>query len=310
MELVAFNAYPDYEHGQFTVQLYHRKLPLYVTFVYVVFHYTGLELVARRGLRPVAGALATGLAIVLLDVPFDIVGVDAKWWIWHPSIHDVAQRWLGVPLTSYEWYLLFGAVLAWLLAVLRGRIEPLPVAAYVALAPVVAVAVIVLGIVGFLPFHAFEAIGVPDAALVAAHAAIALAVALRARGSSGAPSALRVIPPLLAVWHVAVLAWLWRSGDAERAGEKLAVLLAASTAMLILFVWSRKSASPLRERRTGGLADLLRRSSSATPTTPERRLPGSSPSPSLRSAHELALYIAFGEMLRCAAFVGRREFWG
>src|SRR5271170_5792244 len=70
MELVAFNAYPDYEHGRFTIQLYHQQLPLYVTFVYVVFHYTGIELVRSRGLRPLAAAVVTGLAIVLLDVPF------------------------------------------------------------------------------------------------------------------------------------------------------------------------------------------------------------------------------------------------
>src|SRR5947208_1510296 len=38
MELIAFNYWQNYEHGQFTVQLYHRLLPLYVTAVYVVFH--------------------------------------------------------------------------------------------------------------------------------------------------------------------------------------------------------------------------------------------------------------------------------
>jgi hypothetical protein len=194
--------------------------------------------VRRRGLRPLASAVVTGLAIVLLDVPFDVVGVDARWWVWHPSVHDVAQRWLGVPLTSYEWYLLFGAVLAWLLAVLRPRIERLPLAAYVVLAPLVAVAIIVLGIVGFLPFHAFEALGVPDSVLVATHVAIALVVVLRARpmSATGAPVALRAIPLILATWHVAVLAFLWRRGEVEGGGEKLGVILAASIAMALLFV--------------------------------------------------------------------------
>lgn len=239
MELLAFNAYPDYEHGRFTVQLYHQKLPLYVTFVYVVFHYTGLELVARRGLRPVAGALVTGLVIVLLDVPFDIVGVDAKWWIRHPSSHDVAQRWLGVPLTSYEWYLLFGAILAWLVRVLRPRIEPRSLAAYVALAPLVAVAVIVLGVLGFLPFHALEAVGLPDGVLVAAHALLALGVALGAHATPlGRPSrGLLVLPPLLAAWHLGVLLVLWSRGEVEDAGAKLAAVLGASTASALLLAY-------------------------------------------------------------------------
>ncbi len=186
MELLAFNAFPDYEHGQFTVQLYHHKLPLYVTFVYFVFHYTGLRLVARRGLGLFAEAVACGLAILLLDVPFDLAGAAAGWWTWHPSSHDVAQRWLGVPLTSYEWYLLFGAVLAGVCRAVRPRVERRSLGAYVVLAPLVAVAIIVLGIIGFLPFHALEAIGVPAAAIVGAHAAAAFVVAARAaEGSHG-----------------------------------------------------------------------------------------------------------------------------
>jgi hypothetical protein len=238
MELLAFNAYPDYEHGRFSVALYHQKLPLYVTFVYVVFHYTGIKLAAARGLRPLASAVVTGLAIVLLDVPFDIVGVDAKWWIWHPSSHDVAQRWLGVPLTSYEWYLLFGAILAWLLRALRPRIERLPLAAYVALAPLVVVAVIVLGILGFLPFHALEAVGLPDLVLVAAHAALAFAVALgarRAATSAPVPGGLLAIPCLLAAWHLGVLLLLRSRGEVASAPSKLAAVVIASFAAVVLF---------------------------------------------------------------------------
>ena len=68
MELLAFNAYPDYEHGQFTVQLYHHKLPLYVTFVYVVFHYTGLRLASRaRADRMMRATIASATLILLFN---------------------------------------------------------------------------------------------------------------------------------------------------------------------------------------------------------------------------------------------------
>ena len=61
MELLAFNAYPDYEHGRFSVALYHQKLPLYVN----LFRLRRLPLhgdPARRGAgpSPPASALATG----------------------------------------------------------------------------------------------------------------------------------------------------------------------------------------------------------------------------------------------------------
>jgi hypothetical protein len=253
MELVAFNAYPDYEHGQFTVQLYHHKLPLYVTFVYVVFHYTALRLASRSKLAPIPEAVTCGLALVLLDVPFDVAGADARWWTWLPSGHDVAQRWLGVPLTSYEWYLIFGAVLAWMCRAIWPRVETRTVATYVAVAPLVALGVIVVGVLGFLPFHALEAIGVPDGAIVLAHVAIALVIAARARmqrAQARAPRGLAVIPVILAGWLVAVIASLWHRGEATDGPAKLAIAVLASTAMLVLFVTGGGSrvSSSLHER--------------------------------------------------------------
>ena len=218
---------------------YHHQLPLYVTFVYVVFHYTGLRLVTRMKLGFVAEAVTCGLAILLIDVPFDIAGADARWWTWLPSGHDVTQRWLGVPLTSYEWYLIFAAVLAGMCRAVRGKVEARSALAYLALAPVVAVGIIVVGIVGFLPFHALEAAGVPDGAIVAAHAAVALGIAMRARAVGTwerAPRGLGAIPVVLAAWHVGVIAVLWRMGEAAGGGEKLGVAVVASAVGIGVFV--------------------------------------------------------------------------
>ncbi len=254
MEIVALRAYPDYEHGRFTVQLLGGQLPLYVTFVYVVFHYTGLKLVERAGLRPLPEAVAASLAILLIDVPFDVVGVDARWWTWHPSSRDVAQRWLGVPLTSYEWYLLFGAILVGACRLLRPRVSRQPLAVQMVLAPLVALGVIVAGVVAFLPFHALEAVGVPDGAIVAAHAAACCVVALRARGrlqSAPLPRALAAVPALLVAWHGAVLVALWRTGDVAHAPAKAALLGAAALAMLGLFLRAAPSAVAARPEVQG-----------------------------------------------------------
>jgi hypothetical protein len=191
--------------------------------------------------------VVAGLAIALLDVPFDVVGVRAGWWTWHPSSHDVAQRWLGVPLTSYAWYLIFGAILVGACRLLRPRIEKRGVVAYVALAPLVALGIIVAGIIGFLPFHALEAIGVPDAAIVAVHAAVALGLALRAAVRAPAsghapgpmPAWLRVVPGLLAAWHVIVLAGLWRGGAGDAATSLVAIMAAP---LVLAFAFLRPSA--------------------------------------------------------------------
>jgi hypothetical protein len=211
MELIAFNFYDNYVHARFSVQLYHGKLPLYVPCCYIAFHYCGLMMVQRFGLGVVVEALLAGLAICAIDVPFDLAGPRAGWWVWSTRDPNLAVRWLGVPVTSYYWYLLFGAVLAALCRVTRRRIEPRPLALYALLAPLVAVAVFVLGVVAFLPFHALVAVGVPAAAIVAGHLTGCVALALaRLRGRSGLalpalPWALRAVPLAVATYCIAVM---------------------------------------------------------------------------------------------------------
>ncbi len=211
MELIAFNYLDNYEHGQFTIQLYRRQLPLYVVCLYPVFHYTGYKLIERWHLRWFPEALLTGLTICLIDVPFDVAGVRAGWWRWAGTDPNLAVRWLGVPLTSYYWYLAFGAVYA-ALGRLGRRLAKRPLALAIALAPLAAVGVIALGTLAFQPFHALVALGVRTEIVVAVHVALcaALAVALRPRGSSALrdPSLrpIAAVPLVLGAWHLAVLA--------------------------------------------------------------------------------------------------------
>lgn len=254
MELIAFTFIDNYTHATFTVQLYHGKLPLYVTCVYLVLHYTGLVLAQRLGLGAVAEALVAGFAIAALDVPFDTVGVDAKWWIWSDADPNVSARFLGVPVTSYYWYMLFGAVLAGLCRALRTRVARWHAATWLALAPAVAAAVLVLGTLAFLPFHALKALGVPDGAVVAAHAAVCVAVlvAARAPNATPVPRELAAIAVALPALHLAVLLALWSRGDVANAGAKLAFLAVAAGAAVAL-ARTRPSAE-LRATATPGSA--------------------------------------------------------
>ncbi len=236
MELLAFNYFQNYEHARFTVQLYHGKLPLYVTAVYVVFHYTGLKSIERLRLSWAAEALLVGFAICMLDVPFDTLGVDAGWWRWSTTDANLGHRWLGVPVTSYYWYLLFGAIFAALCRAVRGRVERRPVAAYVVLAPLVAVSVIVLGVVAFLPFHGLVALGVPEGTIVAAHlaACAALALGVRAPLAEGAPPDVLAVTAGLHGAYLAVLAGLWSAGAVQAAPAKLAAIVSAAVTSAIV----------------------------------------------------------------------------
>lgn len=169
MELIAFNFLDNYEHAQFTVQLYGGQLPLYVTGLYGSFLYAGTKLVERLSLHPVIEALLAGFAICLIDVPFDLAGVALGWWRWLDTDPNLAFRWLGVPVTSYYWYLIFGAVAAGLGRLIWPRLERRSFAVAVPVALVTGTLVIFFGVLGFLPFHGLAGLGLDHGTIVALH---------------------------------------------------------------------------------------------------------------------------------------------
>jgi hypothetical protein len=183
MEIVSYNLVDNFAHGQFTVMFYGRQLPLYVTAVYPVLLYTGISVARRLGLHPAAEAVAAGLFIVLLDVPFDIAGPRLGWWRWFDTDPNIAYRWAGVPVTSYFWHLTFGGVLAAITAAAARRRRPSP---WMALP--LGVLTIVGGVLAFLPFHGLAALGVSHGAIVAGGlglAALVTAVAVARRPARG-----------------------------------------------------------------------------------------------------------------------------
>ena len=166
MEIVSYETVDSFTHGPFTVMLYHGRLPLYVVAVYPTLLYTGISAVRALGLSRWAEPLVCGLAIVLLDVPFDVLGPDAGWWTWSATDVNIRARCEGVPLTSYYWHIAFGACLA-LLTRSADRWLATPRPAKLLLAPLAGAATIVLGGLSFLPFHVLQSLGVSDGANLA-----------------------------------------------------------------------------------------------------------------------------------------------
>jgi len=242
IEVVAFNLFGNYEHGTFSVQLYHGQLPLYVTCIYLVFHYTGIKMIERLRLPLWREAVVAGLAIMLLDVPFDSLGVDAGWWTWadntasaaHPRfVEAVKTRWFGVPVSSYYWYLLYGALLVLLSRLLYPRLKNWRAALRLVAAPLVSVSVLVLGALAFeLLFWLPRGLGASDHAIVATYLMFAVAVAATSR----APRATRAEPWLVAnagvfyAYHLIVMVTLWSRGSLSHGSGKLATIAAAAVA--------------------------------------------------------------------------------
>lgn len=241
MELIAFNYLNNYEHGRFTVQLYHGLLPLYVVCLYPVLHYTGVRTVERWNLGWVRGALLTGFAICLLDIPFDIAGPDAGWWRWADGDPNLRVRWLGVPVNSYYWYLLFGAGYATLCRALRPQVERRGLAFAVLLAPLVGVGIIALGTLLFQPLHLLKALlGPVDTLVVAAHlAGCALLLLFTAPRAPSLPDPRwQLVPPVFHAWHVGLIVAMALLGQAQDAPLKIAMALGAAVLSIALaFGW-------------------------------------------------------------------------
>lgn len=250
MELIAFNFLHNYQHAQFTVQLYHGQLPLYVTGLYGSFMYAGVKIAERLDVHPVAEALLAGFATCLIDVPFDIAGVAVGWWRWLDTDPNLAFRWLGVPVTSYYWYLIFGAVAALQCRLLWRKLEKRPFALSAAIALPAGFGVILFGVIGFLPFHGVKALGVSDGTIVIAHLAgcATLALAVGGRRVKLSPMIAAVVA-LLPGAHVVFLVSQALTGrlpdSAARVGFSAAALagLVALSWLLPLRREQRKEAS-------------------------------------------------------------------
>jgi len=102
----------NFWHAQSMVMLLGKRLPLHIVLFYPVFIYTAFVSVSRMRLKAWAEPFAVGLAVVLLDVPFDIVGIKLLFWTWHDTDPNVYDRMYWVPWTSYYFHAAFASAFA------------------------------------------------------------------------------------------------------------------------------------------------------------------------------------------------------
>jgi hypothetical protein len=270
IEILSYNFLDNFTHGQFTVMLYHRRLPLYIAVLYPVFIYTAIQLAALLSPRRFAEPFLVGLIIVVMDLPYDISGPDAGWWVWSAKDPNLLYRWHGVPVTSYYWHLAFGCSLAFLVrslrnrAVAQGALRPLRL---LLLSSGVGVLTLVLGVLAFLPYHGLKSLGISDGAIVGGLFALAALIA-----TIGIPSrperarldgALALIPLLYASLHTAVAIALYHVSTEPEGTAKLVVKLGAVALLLGLTALLHRRGS------RGAIASSL-------PYPPRRPLPTAS----------------------------------
>ncbi|XP_064652904.1 uncharacterized protein LOC135503238 isoform X2 [Lineus longissimus] len=97
----------NFWHAQTMIMFLGKRLPLYVVCAYPVFIYTASVAVSKLRLPSWSEPFAVGLSVVLLDVPFDIIGIKHLWWTWHDTDPNIFDRHYWVPWTSYYFHASF-----------------------------------------------------------------------------------------------------------------------------------------------------------------------------------------------------------
>ncbi|RUS74092.1 hypothetical protein EGW08_018155 [Elysia chlorotica] len=99
----------NFWHAQSMVMFLGQRLPLHIILLYPVFIYTACAAVSHMNLRWWAEPFAVGLSVVLIDIPFDIMGIKLLWWTWHDDDPNIFDRHYWVPWTSYYFHATFAS---------------------------------------------------------------------------------------------------------------------------------------------------------------------------------------------------------
>ncbi|XP_078083081.1 uncharacterized protein LOC144502714 isoform X3 [Mustelus asterias] len=102
-------------HAQSSVMLLGKRLPLHIIFLYPIVIYQAYAAVSCLGLPWWAEPFAVGLGDLLIDVPYDIMGIKLLWWTWHDTDPNIYDRHYWVPWTSYIFHLSFACSFAFLI---------------------------------------------------------------------------------------------------------------------------------------------------------------------------------------------------
>lgn len=243
IEIASYIGLDNFWHGTFTVLLWFGRLPLYISFLYPVYLYVAVTTASRLGLGRVVGGLVTGLLVLAIDLPFDVLGPPLAWWVWSGDAPLFASRFLGIPVSNLYWYWAFSAgfyvvtqtLEPWTRAIGRPSEGGSPRWRRLAATLLVPTATAVVGMVPFIPYHLAVSVGQDPRWVLLGGVLLTLGLGARATLPPGRREPLLLagacLPPLC--WGVQ-LAGAWWAG-APLAGVLLGALGVLSLLMVGLF---------------------------------------------------------------------------
>lgn len=97
----------NFWHAQSSTMLLGQRLPMHVIVLYPMMIYHAYVAVNHMGLPWWAEPFAVALGNLLIDIPFDIMGIKMLWWTWHDTDPNIFDRHYWVPWTSYIFHMTF-----------------------------------------------------------------------------------------------------------------------------------------------------------------------------------------------------------
>ncbi|XP_065910438.1 uncharacterized protein [Dysidea avara] len=97
----------NFWHFQTTVMFLKQRLPIYILCYYPAIYYTEIVCISRLKLSPLVEPFLIGLVDVMIDFPYDVMGIKMMWWTWHESDPNIYDRTYFVPWTSYLFHMSF-----------------------------------------------------------------------------------------------------------------------------------------------------------------------------------------------------------
>jgi hypothetical protein len=95
-------------HGQFSVQFFYDRLPLYIVAMYSVFGYVAYTLVQRTGIlktyNAFVGAVCVAFVFWCLFEVIDTVGPQWRWWVWNTELPTSKPSLGPIPYLSLQMF--------------------------------------------------------------------------------------------------------------------------------------------------------------------------------------------------------------
>lgn len=111
VELVSYWVEPidNFWHGQSTFMFFGQREPLHIILVYPAYLYIAAIAVQRSRVSELSEACLMALLVIVLDIPYDVMGIKLLWWTWHDTDANIRDRHYWVPWTSYYFHMTFAA---------------------------------------------------------------------------------------------------------------------------------------------------------------------------------------------------------